>query len=101
PTPPLPLPLFPYTTLFRSPKLLFKESFVTKVRARFDKRVVLKLKTEVRLRRPILHATLPIKVRRAPIHYAPRDQSCFWFWLVTRSEEHTSELQSRGHLVCR
>src|SRR5437660_2922074 len=22
-------------------------------------------------------------------------------WLVARSEEHTSELQSRGHLVCR
>src|SRR5690625_2308493 len=22
-------------------------------------------------------------------------------WLATRSEEHTSELQSRGHLVCR
>src|SRR5690625_7038492 len=25
-----------------------------------------------------------------------------WFWSVcSRSEEHTSELQSRGHLVCR
>src|SRR6266508_3306721 len=24
-----------------------------------------------------------------------------WFPLVERSEEHTSELQSRGHLVCR
>src|SRR5439155_25436815 len=23
------------------------------------------------------------------------------FWFSTRSEEHTSELQSRGHLVCR
>src|SRR5690625_6506875 len=23
------------------------------------------------------------------------------FWIVSRSEEHTSELQSRGHLVCR
>src|SRR5690625_6585276 len=25
----------------------------------------------------------------------------FFFWLYLRSEEHTSELQSRGHLVCR
>src|SRR5690625_6502447 len=24
-----------------------------------------------------------------------------WAWQVQRSEEHTSELQSRGHLVCR
>src|SRR5690625_5662315 len=28
------------------------------------------------------------------------DQSCFNIFL-SRSEEHTSELQSRGHLVCR
>src|SRR5439155_22067377 len=37
--------------------------------------------------------------------------ACFWLWEIplayvqheakTRSEEHTSELQSRGHLVCR
>src|SRR5439155_26234336 len=24
-----------------------------------------------------------------------------WEWALQRSEEHTSELQSRGHLVCR
>src|SRR5690625_6219015 len=27
--------------------------------------------------------------------------NCFLFSLICRSEEHTSELQSRGHLVCR
>src|SRR5690625_5533251 len=27
-------------------------------------------------------------------------KSLFW-WIIQRSEEHTSELQSRGHLVCR
>src|SRR3712207_8592129 len=27
--------------------------------------------------------------------------SCFCFYLVIRSEEHTSELQSRQYLVCR
>src|SRR5690625_6833828 len=28
-------------------------------------------------------------------------RSAYVFWLDGRSEEHTSELQSRGHLVCR
>src|SRR5437660_2429910 len=50
--------LFPYTTLFRSPKR----------------------RNSVPLPTPAAHATSSI---------------------VTRSEEHTSELQSRGHLVCR
>src|SRR5690625_6025327 len=27
--------------------------------------------------------------------------SMWWTWHLSRSEEHTSELQSRGHLVCR
>src|SRR5207253_9339103 len=32
----------------------------------------------------------------------PRPQVTKLFWITTlRSEEHTSELQSRGHLVCR
>src|SRR2546429_5408996 len=72
--------LFPYTTLFRSP--------TQAIQAYFDKDVVEKsfqaLKGVVRLR-PVRH------------------------WLSThveahvfiRSEEHTSELQSRLHLVCR
>src|SRR5690625_2451863 len=31
----------------------------------------------------------------------PALQFPYWQWLSLRSEEHTSELQSRGHLVCR
>src|SRR5258708_26587872 len=56
--------LFPYTTLFRSPRVLLREG------------------SEEHLRAP-----------RVP--HPPRDP------LVQRSEEHTSELQSPDHLVCR
>src|SRR5439155_17937978 len=30
-----------------------------------------------------------------------RERRCYWLSFPGRSEEHTSELQSRGHLVCR
>src|SRR5690625_7264367 len=33
--------------------------------------------------------------------YVYRGCRCFDVHILTRSEEHTSELQSRGHLVCR
>src|SRR5690625_6762126 len=36
---------------------------------------------------------------RAP--WRPGDQYYLWRYRIVRSEEHTSELQSRGHLVCR
>src|SRR5207253_8724775 len=31
----------------------------------------------------------------------PDNGEAKWLYQMTRSEEHTSELQSRGHLVCR
>src|SRR2546422_3022601 len=71
--------LFPYTTLFRS--LLFRRRKESPQRVK-------------RLRR---------------IRAACDSQLVYGFWsftllprtLVSRSEEHTSELQSRLHLVCR
>src|SRR5439155_22594997 len=60
-----------------------------------------------------LHDALPISNRLSRYHRHPPDESghgCFQPMLVllgrprregVRSEEHTSELQSRGHLVCR
>src|SRR3712207_7158998 len=68
--------LFPYTTLFRSRGL----------DARLGRRLRADLGLEVRRR-----------VRRPPVHPRdrPRDPA------APRSEEHTSELQSRQYLVCR
>src|SRR3712207_8357275 len=70
--------LFPYTTLFRSTMIcqnsLEKIRIDNKIRLQFELFVVL-------------------------LHYP-----CYVFWLACfkfRSEEHTSELQSRQYLVCR
>src|SRR3712207_7189746 len=73
--------LFPYTTLFRSEAALVAgTASVTLGRRRPGRR----------------HAAAPCRPRREPQsrqeHRAHR---------TTRSEEHTSELQSRQYLVCR
>src|SRR5437660_3192025 len=68
--------LFPYTTLFRSTVSL------TVIL------VVMTLSTQ-----HLLHAQ-PAELRTVTIRVAPDET-------YRRSEEHTSELQSRGHLVCR
>src|SRR3989442_6126567 len=67
--------LFPYTTLFRS------------------------LGGGPRARLPVEDAALPRHRRQT----APREEGDRWGrgWRAWRSEEHTSELQSRPHLVCR
>src|SRR3989442_7367852 len=68
--------LFPYTTLFRSP------SFASDLRAS----------------RTNSSREAPSKAARA----TPRKYDSFSvLFLQIRSEEHTSELQSRPHLVCR
>src|SRR5437660_9008750 len=68
--------LFPYTTLFRSIR-----AYAVARRGR-------------RRRRSSGRSTHPGHLRKvAPARKAPHG------W--PRSEEHTSELQSRGHLVCR
>src|SRR5690349_23667767 len=63
--------LFPYTTLFRS-----------STSARFG-------------------AISPTSSRRSPRAYAASARSSGGSWTKRRSEEHTSELQSRRDLVCR
>src|SRR5438309_8421922 len=69
--------LFPYTTLFRS-ELSGPESIVAAAQAH-QKRV-----------RSIWRAG---RFEREPVRFRSRKR--------TRSEEHTSELQSQFHLVCR
>src|SRR5690625_6241841 len=79
---------FPYTTLFRS-ILVIIESYSIFLIRRFDE---------------IWLNLLPFLMRVCFDRIFANGVFVFLFQLVTgksRSEEHTSELQSRGHLVCR
>src|SRR2546422_1122298 len=67
--------LFPYTTLFRSPREVWRGD-----------------RPGHRLLKP---PATQLELLRAGQRFPDREQS------VLRSEEHTSELQSRLHLVCR
>src|SRR5437660_6606001 len=90
PRPPPRSTLFPYTTLFRSALSVGEDHLYVG-----------------RVRRPLPEDGLPARRRR------PRLQTDRYRRTVgggaplgvsggqSRSEEHTSELQSRGHLVCR
>src|SRR5439155_21066386 len=68
--------LFPYTTLFRSPAVSWSDTVIVPT--------VLKL---------------PVGVNDTGCGAPPSTLICAC--RPVRSEEHTSELQSRGHLVCR
>src|SRR5436305_7730320 len=72
--------LFPYTTLFRSTLDRFRIHFDT-----------FSLQST-------LEQELPALLERLPTY--ERD-GALWIKSTDRSEEHTSELQSRPHLVCR
>src|SRR5437870_7273316 len=86
--PPLRFTLFPYTTLFRSYALLL-ERLAAK---RGDTTKFFAFANTVAAR-----------------SYSRHDEAHGWMgvkfqaerFVMARSEEHTSELQSRGHLVCR
>src|SRR3712207_7857656 len=78
--------LFPYTTLFRS--------------------VLLRAQTSVESANTILvgaFALLAVLGAVVGLRWNPRVwvTSAVIFWGIFRSEEHTSELQSRQYLVCR
>src|SRR5207253_4748762 len=99
PLPPPPTPLFPYTTLFRSDearilaalaegKRFASVDVVAKHVGRSTTRTVLANASSVGAAANITPA------RNVPT-YLTRLHG------FGRSEEHTSELQSRGHLVCR
>src|SRR5207253_6045990 len=98
PTPP-PSTLFPYTTLFRS-------QFIELVRG---KRHVEVIRIAVEQRKNILVAgstgsgktTFINAVLHELTLINPDDRVLIIEDTPERSEEHTSELQSRGHLVCR
>src|SRR5690554_7787483 len=72
--------LFPYTTLFRSPPLV-----VVGVKADSGVHAIIK----------------QTKAFALNVLGKGQQAAAFAFFKPTRSEEHTSELQSRPHLVCR
>src|SRR5207253_7946148 len=86
--------LFPYTTLFRSlnPARGVKNAAPASVSQRLPDRI------DPRIYLDNLHVLQP---RLVTILGSWSRASKLAFLQVFRSEEHTSELQSRGHLVCR
>src|SRR5207253_10789674 len=99
PPPPSPT-LLPYTTLFRSPAHMRRLAAIQTPAAQRES-LVDPQTVESRLRPRSSHAQsdacslleglrpVHVNTRPGPVPHAQR------------SEEHTSELQSRGHLVCR
>src|SRR5437870_10791873 len=81
--------LFPYTTLFRSDEEIFRECPVMN-NGVIDRFLLVQIQGQAR---DILQLKISILVDLRVGQ--PRRQ------VLSRSEEHTSELQSRGHLVCR
>src|SRR5690625_6062132 len=77
-------PLFPYTTLFRS----ISSSLITEKFSRAGG-------FSVTHGAHVGIGTLPI------VFFGNHEQKEKYLPKLARSEEHTSELQSRGHLVCR
>src|SRR5207253_4962778 len=96
PPPPSTSTLFPYTTLFRSqieiaPSLALGAGKVSRGTAASPR----SCRRNRRRRRPPACAAGRGSRRCSAAGLPPRGSS------AARSEEHTSELQSRGHLVCR
>src|SRR5205814_6536620 len=86
--PPPASPLFPYTTLFRSSRTARQRLWRSCSAAR--------LGSSESLCSPEDHAADLPPARSMLSAAARRNESVYW-----RSEEHTSELQSLRHLVCR
>src|SRR3712207_8295988 len=83
--------LFPYTTLFRSPLARHqKQQSLAPGRVAVDR-------PKGGMRPALVYEDQPLWFDRRSHHHSP---SCS-VELVARSEEHTSELQSRQYLVCR
>src|SRR3712207_8761171 len=87
--------LFPYTTLFRSPPQPLRDEVVSfmdrqQTPGRTDPTIGIDMSTQA-----TKHPTEPATETAQAMIFRLRDVG------VQRSEEHTSELQSRQYLVCR
>src|SRR5207253_10222552 len=96
PSPHPPHTLFPYTTLFRSPESL---GYIKRlVRSAIDTPHAEGLALERNLFMRLCVSDQALARMRS---YEAKEITDPSRSLEARSEEHTSELQSRGHLVCR
>src|SRR5690625_6635141 len=92
-------PLFPYTTLFRSWIISYYKntSISGKLKPKYQHLVDNSMW--------ITRANSPVKIRSKIYYIDQIDQNPINNFqsprCLKKSEEHTSELQSRGHLVCR
>src|SRR3712207_8239283 len=82
--------LFPYTTLFRSP-VIRRKPWIRPIRRPLPFEALAWAITE-----QLIESDRAIAIQRALTRRYGRRSAC-----GTRSEEHTSELQSRQYLVCR
>src|SRR5690606_41269207 len=91
--------LFPYTTLFRSLVYMFFQvpDWGTELRERHRFNLDI-LRAAKRLGVDFAFPTQTLYMERGPGAAQPSDEP---FTARERSEEHTSELQSRENLVCR
>src|SRR5207253_4512745 len=96
PLPPPPRPtLFPYTTLFRSLNAIVIAASTPQARRLYKRTCITGTNRKLQIANSqILQISCPL-----PLPYAILTLSLAS--RLGRSEEHTSELQSRGHLVCR
>src|SRR5258708_16792505 len=88
--------LFPYTTLFRSLLIVDKETKMPKI-IRYGEQARIILAKGVEKLAKAVETTLGPRGGNAVID-RPIEHPLLW---PARSEEHTSELQSPDHLVCR
>src|SRR5207253_9253818 len=98
PPPPAAIDTFPYTTLFRSPSRgeLRHVPFCNRVRAAARRALV-----PAAARDPDQQNPPELRVENVADPRGARGAGRICRRRLPRSEEHTSELQSRGHLVCR
>src|SRR5207253_5495192 len=97
PPPPPPPALFPYTTLFRSPST--RSSTSTSARRTWPRPRT--SSASARSSTGSLRGARRAQAGRLATRDGERLRHAFGRGDLQRSEEHTSELQSRGHLVCR